>query len=182
MLGMFKLLKNKLANTCRVQLLHNLLNALFVLVVILIPFNEVWLKTLFIWIFLFWLLALPIKSLSIVVRQPPMIVAHVLLFMLVVSLLWSDNVEFGSSYIWRFVAYFFIPFLIVSSTLKEHYINVIIYAFIASVLASVLMVSGQFSGVLSGDVSRIVLSPNINPIPYCVVLAFTALLVIYFYI
>lgn len=155
------------------------INALIILTAFVFPIDQNWAKTIMTLVFLLWLFTLGDGEKLRFLRCNRVVQsATFFLFILALSLLWSEDLKSGINYVNRFAIYIYIPLLIVASSIRRETIPYIIKAFIFSMFLNELISYGMLFGLI----------PQANPsfpvafmhhIPYSVLVAFTILLLGY---
>jgi hypothetical protein len=146
----------------------------------LVAYNEKWGRVVVLFAFFMWILNFKKSSFAIAIRHPINVAATIYLVFQLLSLLWSKDINSGVDFIYRYAVYFYIPLLMVSSAITIERLSPIITVFVVSVLLSILAIFPYIPDVMSGSLPRGILSQYMNPIPYSVILAFAALLLIGF--
>lgn len=171
-------LSKSLNDRIRVPDLHTWINALVVLTAFVFPISQNWAKTIMTLVFLLWLFTLGDGEKLRFFRHNRVVQASTLfLFVLALSLLWSEDLESGINYVSRFATYIYIPLLIVASSVRRETIPLIIKAFIFSMFINELISYGMLFGFIQNNSSYPV--AFMHHIPYSVLVAFTILLIGY---
>ncbi|MCW8917888.1 MAG: O-antigen ligase family protein [Gammaproteobacteria bacterium] len=171
-------LSKDLNDRIRVSDLHAWINALVVLTAFVFPISQNWAKTIMTVVFLLWLFTLGDGEKIRFLRKNRVVqTATLFLFILGLSLLWSDDLKSGINYVNRFAIYIYIPLLIVASSIRRETIPLIIKAFIISMLVNELISYSMLFGLIENKAAYPV--AFMHHIPYSVLVAFTIMLLGY---
>ena len=131
--------------------------------------------------FLTWLFVVNKSDLSYVLRQKIVIVFMVYVAMHLLSLLWSADAINGAQSTSRMIRYIFLPMIIYASVVKESSFKYIISAFILGMFVNEIISYLIYFDVYETAYSVIHRYPVgfINHIPYSILVAFTAILILY---
>jgi O-antigen ligase len=131
--------------------------------------------------FLTWLFVVKKSDLGYVFRQKVVIVFMVFIAMHLLSLLWSEHRVNGAQAISRMIRYIFLPMVIYASVMKESSVKYIISAFILGMFINEIISYLIYFDVYETAYSKAHHWPVgfINHIPYSVLVAFTAILILF---
>ena len=131
--------------------------------------------------FLTWLFVVKKSDLIYIFQQKVVLVFMAFIAMHLLSLLWSEHAVNGAQTISRMIRYIFLPMIIYASVMKESSVKYIITAFILG-----MFVNEIISYLIYFDLYETEFSKNyrwpvgfINHIPYSVLVAFTAILILF---
>lgn len=160
--------------------LHAWINALIVLTAFVFPIHQNWAKTIMTLVFLLWLFTLGDREkLRFLLHNRVVQSATLLLVILALSLLWSEDLKSGINYVNRFAIYIYIPLLIVASSVKRETIPYIIKAFIFSMFLNELISYGMLFEIIPTQQKTDFPVAFMHHVPYSVLVAFTILLLGY---
>jgi O-antigen ligase len=123
-----------------------------------------------------WLIDGPLKEKYEAIRKSRLILA-VLLFILLnlVSLLWSDNLQEGFSYVGKYRYLLLVP--VAATSLRPRFLQPLFLAFLGGITVSLAWSYGIFTGLLSYEGKYPVNpAPTMSHLDYSIFLAFAALL------
>lgn len=131
--------------------------------------------------FLTWLFVVKKSDLSYVFQQKVVVVFMAFIAMHLLSLLWSDHAVNGAQAISRMIRYIFLPMIIYASVVKESSVKYIVSAFILGMFVNEIISYLIYFDLYETQFSKIHRWPVgfINHIPYSVLVAFTAILILF---
>lgn len=156
------------------------INALIVITAFVFPIDQNWAKTIMTVAFLLWLFTLGDgEKIRFLRRNRVVQAATLFLFILGLSLLWSDDLKSGINYVNRFAIYIYIPLLIVASSIRRETIPLIIKAFIFSMFLNELISYGMLFELIPNQQGVGYPVAFMHHVPYSVLVAFTIMLLGY---
>lgn len=82
------------------------------------------------------------------------------------SLLWTENLSWGLKYLEAYSLYFFLPLVILATTIRKEFINKIISAFLLSMMINEVMSYGLFFGFMDSAFGYQMHGNSYNPLPF----------------
>ncbi|MCF6340272.1 MAG: O-antigen ligase family protein [Sulfurimonas sp.] len=158
--------------------IENYINYLLVLYAFVVPISRAGISILTALIFILWLFTDNFKF-CLKKFKSNKIVLYLLLYMCfaILSLLWTDDVRSGLDYIRRY--WYFLPILVMASTLKKEYMTYAISAFLTGMFISEILSYGMFFELWSlKHGSPTDPTPFMNHLQYSMFLSFAALLLL----
>lgn len=160
--------------------LYNLLLALLMSLAFSIAFGHEYGRVigglaLFVWFFI-----IKKEDFKKLFNSKVIIIFILLILMHFISLLWSENIGSGLNYIGSLVRYIFVPMLIIITILKPKDIKYILSAFIFGMFVNEIISYLIYFDLYDTEYSKVHRYPVgfINHIPYSVLVAFTAILIL----
>lgn len=131
--------------------------------------------------FLTWLFVVKKSDLSYIFQQKVVIVFMAFIAIHLLSLLWSEQAINGAQTISRMIRYIFLPMIIYASVVKESSVKYIVSAFILGMFINEIISYLIYFDLYDTEYSKNNLWPVgfINHIPYSVLVAFTAVLILF---
>jgi len=131
--------------------------------------------------FLTWLFVVRKSDVSYIFQQKVVIVFMLYILMHLFSLMWSEHAINGAQSISRMIRYVFLPMIIYASVVKEGNVKFIISAFILGMFVNEIISYLIYFDLYETEFSKINHWPVgfINHIPYSVLVAFTAILILF---
>lgn len=131
--------------------------------------------------FFTWLFVVKKSDLSYIFQQKVVLVFIAFIAVHLLSLLWSEHAVNGAQTISRMIRYIFLPIVIYASVMKESSVKYIISAFILGMFVNEIISYLIYFDVYETEFSKIHRWPVgfINHIPYSVLVAFTAILILF---
>lgn len=147
-----------------------------------IPFGNPYIKKALYLSFAFWILLFGFKNILTLLKSNRFIqVFSALIVFYFISLLWSEHQYEGWRYIRQILIYCYIPILIFTTSLNKKNIHLIITSFIVAMFINEIISYLIYFDLYQTAYSKIYRYPVgfINHIPYSVLVAFTAILILY---
>jgi O-antigen ligase len=131
--------------------------------------------------FFTWLFVVKKSDLSYVFRHKVVIAFTIYIAMLLLSLFWSDNAINGARSISRIIRYIFLPIIIYASVVRENSVKFVISGFILGMFINEIISYLIYFDLYETEFSKIHHWPVgfINHIPYSVLVAFAAILILF---
>lgn len=131
--------------------------------------------------FLTWLFVVKKSDLSYIFQQKVVIVFSLLIGMHILSLLWSEDPINGAQSTSRMIRYIFLPMIIYASVVKESSVKYIVSAFVLGMFINEVISYLIYFDVYDTAYSAVRPYPVgfISHIPYSVLVAFTAILILF---
>ena len=146
-----------------------------------IPFGDIYARMLFPFILLSWLPVVNKKDIINLFKNRVVIIFSLYIIVHIISLLWSEHIEEGVHFISRMIRYSYLPLIIIASSLQKKDTKYIITAFVLGMFINEIISYLIYFNLYQTEYSRTHNWPVgfINHIPYSVLAAFTAILILF---
>jgi O-antigen ligase len=152
------------------------INYLLVTLALLLPIYRKAVSVVAPLLVILWLIDGPLKEKYEAVRNSRLSLAVILFILLnLVSLLWSDNLQEGFSYVSKYRYLLLVP--VAATSLRPRFLQPLLLAFLGGVSASLIWSYGIYTGVIPyGGKYPLNPAPTMSHLDYSIFLAFAALL------
>ena len=161
---------------------EDILTLSLMIVAFSIPFGEPYIKKSLYVSFALWIVLFGFKNIIELLKTNKFIQVYTLLILFYfISLLWSENVYEGWRYIRQILVYGYIPILIIVTSIDKRTVPLLIASFIIAMFINEIISYLIYFDLYQTAYSKIYKYPVgfINHIPYSVLVAFTAILILF---
>ncbi len=146
-----------------------------------IPFGNEYSRKILVLIVLLWLFTVKLNDIKYIFKQKVIIAFTLYILMHVLSLLWSEHVAEGADFISTFIRYTYIPLILLATVLNKYNLKYIISAFVIGMFINEIISYLIYFNLYQTEYSKAHHWPVgfLNHIPYSVLVAFTAILILF---